>query len=212
MTWKLCVFYVIICVVMPSWAQTKSESLSGTTRVYFQALESRCVLIGCSVVFSGALEDTTYERGDIVGISGSVVVYLVGEGKAKRLAPGFKVGILKDSGAGLQMTAVPDFVYAKSSGGSMARSILASEESDTKGMRSVVVQFDSASIGLMRDVSQAKTVFFVYSRGARGLDVVVPVDFSVVAATFAGEIVTRKRDPREGQAFERCLGQLAEQK
>jgi len=112
----------------------------------------------------------------------------------------------------METTAVHDFVYAKSSGGSMAKNILASDESDTKGMRGVVVQFDTASTGLMRDVSKAKTVSFVYSRCPHGLDVVVPVDFSVVGSSFAGENMTRRRDRREGQAFKRCLGQLAEQK
>jgi len=198
----------VVAATLPTWAQDRSETLEGTSRVHFQALESRGALIGCSVVFSGAVTDTTYERGDVVAITGSVAVYVVGEGSTKRLAPSFKFGVHKLTAAGLVPTKVPDFVYAKTSGGSLSRSILASEESDTKGMRRVALDFDAATVGLLRDVGQAKTVSFAYSRGTGGLDMVVPVDFAVVDSTFVGEKIVRQRDPREGQAFDRCVSQL----
>jgi hypothetical protein len=189
-------------------AQSELGTLSGTSKVYFQRLESRGILNGCSVVFNGAVQDSAYEQGELVAFSGNVTVHSVGEGKNIRLAPGLKFGVFRLTTSGLVATAAPSFVYAKTSAGTTAKSVLGSAETDTKGMLTTVLDFAPSSIGLIVDVSAAKTVTFAYSRGERGLDVSVPVDFSVVDSKMSGETVTRTQSPREARAFKSCFDEL----
>ncbi len=124
------------------------------------------------------------------------------------IGPALRVGVFRIGADGSMVPATPDYVYAEGSEGTIARTIIDSTPSDQPGYRLALVRLDTPIFGLIADASRARTVVIGYSRGPKGMDQRVPIDFSVVDTNILEGKVVRTRSQVQGQEFEKCFTRL----
>lgn len=207
---------VIACfTAQASLAIAEDDSLIyGTHRVVFQPIRSSGVLQGCSLVYTAVIADHVYKNGSLVAINGNVSIYQGGK-KGGNVGLNLKIGI-NDFVSPKASFSGPYFAYLQTENETTAKSLHEAFDGEN-GYRFFVFHLNEASTKLIVEMVDTGKVTIAFNRKKGGIDVLVPVDLTVIDAEYQGEgnvftgKVVRKHSNEGPLQFLSCVGEVLEQ-
>lgn len=189
------------------------SSIYGTHRVVFQPIRSSGVLQGCSLVYTAVVADHVYRKGSLVAINGNVSVYQGDQGgkKGGNVSLNLKIG-LNDFDSPDAPFAGPYFAYLQTANETTAKSFHEAFDGE-KGYRFFVFHLNETSAKLIVEMVDTGKVTIAFNRKKGGIDVLVPLDLTVIDAEYRGEgnVFTRKRSNEGPIQFLSCVGDILKQ-
>ena len=173
---NLVVGMVLLCTSLISVAA--DDSIFGTHWVKFQPIQAGGSLKGCQLVFLAVTADRIYLNGNQVAVNGSIVL----RGSDKGLGLALKVG-LKDMTLGTQFER-PAFAYLQTPSASTAKAKQQSFDGEDGYKMFVYSGTDKEILELLRELMDAGKVTIGYNRRKNGMDVLVPLDLTVVDSEY----------------------------
>ena len=184
-------------------AATDEESVYGTHWVQFQPIQVQGEMQGCQVTFLTVAADRAYLDGAQVTVNGSIVFRLINNTPALML----KVG-LKDIQENTAFER-PHFAYLQTSTASTAKAEQQVIDGDPGYKLFVYRATDPAVLEVLKEMLSSRQASIGYNRKADGIDVVVPLDLSVVDSTYTDDLrVMRTRSQAVAAAFARCTSDV----
>ena len=178
----------------------------GTHSVVFQPGQSSGVLHSCTLVYRTVQADYAYRNGSPVVIVGNIGVR---QFDAKMVLT-LKIGV-KDLAVQNAPFTRPYFAYLQTPNATTAKSVHITDDGD-EGFRLITVGLSEASNNLLIEMLQSGKVTIGFNREKGGLDVLVPIDLTVLDAEYPGSgKVVRKRSNETITRFIGCYEDLLNQ-
>ncbi len=193
---------MLACTVLS--VKAADDSVFGTHWVRSQPVQVGGQLEGCSLVYLAVQADRVYLNGDQVAINGSLVLR---SAQGNSLGLMLKIG-LKNMTKGSPLER-PNFAYIQTASGTSAsakQQILDGDE----GYRLFIYNAkDPAIFKMIEDLTNNSKVSIGYNRKKDGMDVIVPLDLTVVDSEYtADQRVIRKNSPESILGFSDCVVKL----
>lgn len=194
-----------------AWGQDLS-ALTGTIGIESDTASRQGQFAGCTLNYRAAVLDYTYRKGALTGVSGSFNLNLMRD-RAGQKAVGalLKVGVKQILPPTNLQNEAPAFAYLASEQGTTAKSVIASDISDTPGYRVFALRVDEALIKLIGDILDGSPVTLYYSRTADGLDVKVPLDMRVIDSKAGPAGLEPVRSDSTLHGFAACFQRLGQE-
>jgi hypothetical protein len=184
-------------------AAPEGDSLFGTHWVQFQPVQVRGELRGCELVYLSVVADHAYLEGWQVAVNGSISVRSIGD----RLALVLKVG-LRSLGLDGPFER-PAFAYMQTENWSTAKAV--HQIADGEGGYKILMYslLDNNALQVLSELVGSGHMMIGYNRTADGLDVLVPIDITVVDSLYTDDgKVVRQRSPSVAGGFADCVSDL----
>lgn len=179
-------------------------SVFGTNSVSFAPIQVGGSLRGCTLVYEAVAADHAYLGGDPVQAVGNLTVHV----QDLNVTLALKLGVRSILGRGQRFEA-PYFAYLQSANSSTAKLRHVSGDGE-EGFRLFIVRLDDQALKVLMEALQARKVVVGFNRNENGLDVLVPVDLTVVKTDSSGDKVVRTRSSEPTQAFGQCVLKVVE--
>lgn len=182
------------------------RSVFGTHWVKYEPVQVAGELKGCSLVFTTVTADRAYLNGNWVALNGSIGLRTVENGPLGVVVT-LKLG-LKDlqSNNGFER---PFFAYLQTAKGSTAKAPQAAVDGDLGYKLFTYRAVEPAVAAVLGDFVEASGVTIGYNRRKDGVDVLVPLDFTVVDSEItASNEVIRKRSDAVVTEWATCVSKL----
>jgi len=191
---------------VPLNAIAADDSVFGTHWVKFQPIQVGGSLQGCELVFLVVTADRVYLNGNPVALNGSISLRGTDNGG---LGLALKLG-LKDMTRESPFER-PAFAYLQTESVSTARAKQQSFDGD-KGYKIFVYSVsDKTVLETLKELMGAGKVSIGYNRKNGGMDVLVPLDLTVVDSEYTpSQKALRKHSPTAALGFSDCTGKVAE--
>jgi hypothetical protein len=174
-------------------------SLFGTNSVSFAPLQVGGSLRGCTLVYEAVVADHAYLGGNPVQAVGNLTVYVQDPSVTLALKLGVRSILGRD-----QRFEAPHFAYLQSANSSTAKLRYVSGDGE-EGFGLFIVRLDDQALKLLMETLQARKVVVGFNRKEGGLDVLVPLDLTVVKTASSGDKAQRTRSSEPVQAFGQCV-------
>jgi hypothetical protein len=200
---SLVVGMVLLCTSLISAAA--DDSIIGTHWVEFQPVQAGGSLTGCQLVFLAVTADRVYLNGNPVGVNGTIAL----QGSDNNLLLMLKAG-LKDLTLGTPFER-PAFAYLQTPSASTAKAEQQSADGEGGYKLFVYRATDEEVLRLLQEMMDAGKVTIGYNRKKGGLDVLVPLDLTVVGSEYTkNEKVLRKHSYDALTGFTDCCVKVIE--
>ena len=183
-------------------ALAADTSVYGTHWVKYQPIQVAGSLEGCQIVFLAVTADRAYLNGDTVAANGSLVL---------RNTNGTPAGLLFTLKLGLRNMNQnaeferPAFAYVQTPSSSTAKAAQTALDGDPGYRLFAYRALDPEILGTLKDVISSKPITIGYSRSIGGMDVLVPLDLTVVDSEYSEQQeVLRKISPDVLKEFAQC--------
>lgn len=184
-----------------SGAQGLSD-LNGTYQVAFAPMQSGGRLQGCSLVFKAIAEDHVYQSGRPILLVGNVTVYTAPDKKGFALAVKLGIGDPLNTAAPFEAPAV---AYLQTRSANTASALADSQPSDIPGYRMFVYRItDESTMTVMKEMLESNSVTIGFNRHRGGLDLLVPIDLSVIDTVHDGKGFKRQHSPQAVLQYSEC--------
>ena len=182
----------------------EDTSIFGTNSVSFVPLQVGGGLRGCTLVYEAVAADHVYSGGDPVVVVGNIAVHSQDMNVTLALKIGIRGLLSRD-----QRFQAPIFAYLQTDNSSTAKLRHVSADGD-EGFRLFIVRLDDEATKLLAETIQAGRVTVGFNRKENGLDVLVPVDLTVVNSVVSGSRVVRTRSGDATKQFMKCVLDVVE--
>jgi hypothetical protein len=183
----------LLIVTSSVFGADEERSVFGTHWVKYEPVQVAGELKGCSIVFTTVTADRAYLSGNWVALNGSIGLRAVQDGPLGVLLT-FKLG-LKDlqSDNGFER---PFFAYLQTAKGSTAKAPQVTVDGDPGYKLFTYRVVEPAVAALLGDFIETPGVTIGYNRRMDGIDVMVPLDFTVVDSeiTPSNEVIRKRSD------------------
>ena len=184
------------------------SSLVGTMEVEFQPMQSAGIKEGCTLVYHVVGQDWAYRKGSLISLAGNIA-YTANEHRTN-LGLVLKIGAMDslDPSARLEP---PFFAYIQTPHGTTARSKFVQADGEP-GFRLFTYLLDGDTMKVLADISSGALVTIGFNRNKGGLDVLIPLDLSVVESRVSadGSIKHRRSDEMLLQFLD-CVTEITSQ-
>lgn len=196
---------LLLTLVVFAHAQT-DDSIAGTHAVTFQPTQVGGTLVGCALVYRVVQFDHAYLGGQPIVAVGNIGIHQSGGTMALTL----KVGVKPITGSSPFVS--PTFAYLQTKSVSTAKVKQKAREVE-KGFRYIVYSFFEPPVQqVINDMLESGKVTLAFNRKVNGMDVFVPIDFSVIDATYpGGNKVARVKSKETMNDFSVCYQKLLDQ-
>ena len=188
-------------------ADSSDTDIYGTYAVKFEPVMVQGKLQSCGLRFTAITQSSAYEDGAVYGVTGTILLSLNGGGKnivAGLKVVNNKVNLMKPDAAPVPKK--PYFAYlATTKGINNADGLLESADSDTAGGIFSVFRFDKNFTEIFHQILNTGTISVAFNLKKGGMDIVVPLDFTVAAVNEKGK---RTKSPVMMQEFSKCTSTL----
>jgi len=200
---SLSFFLLVLGVVFPAICSANDTSVFGTHWARFQPIQKEGSLTGCQITFVAAIADHTYLNGDEIIANGSIVL----QGGSNGLTFALKLG-RENATAGTSFEP-PAFAYTQTPNASTAK-VKQKAFSSGNGYKVFVYNaLDSAVMQTLEDMLALKSITIGYNRHAGGMDVLLPLDLTVVDSEYTKQQeVIRKISSGTLDGFAQCAGTI----
>ena len=204
----LCLITAAIVAIAVTPAQAIDPSIFvGTIDVQFQPMQSAGVKEGCSLVYRAIQQDIAYQQGKLIAISGSIVFISSNEGTP---ALGLKVAtinLLDDHATPKR----PYFAYIQTPHGTTAGSkVFQADSPDMPGGKIFTFNLDEDAMKVMGDIHNGSQVTIGFNRTKGGMDVLVPLDLSVIESTVSDTGYNRRHSDETIDQFSSCVLEISQ--
>jgi hypothetical protein len=174
--------------------------------VKYEPVQIEGSLKGCSVVFTTVTADHAYLNGDWVALNGSIGLRAVKDGPLG-LVLTLKIG-LKEVQSGKPFER-PHFAYLQTAHGSTANAPQAAVDGDP-GYRLYTYRAVEPSVAaVLKDLADKPEISIGYNRRKDGVDILVPLDLTVVDSEYTkSQEVIRKRSREVVDQWANCVSSL----
>ncbi len=182
--------------------QAADTSVYGTHWVKYEPIQVADSLEGCQIVFLAVTVDRAYLNGDTVAANGAIVLRNTNATLAGLLFT-LKLGLRNMN----QNTAFerPAFAYLQTPSGSTAKAEQTALDGDPGYRLFAYRALDPQVLDTLKDLISSKPVTIGYSRNVGGMDVLVPLDLTIVDSEYsAKQEVIRKVSPEVLKEFAQC--------
>lgn len=186
------------------WAQ-EDTSIFGTNSVSFVPLQVGGGLRGCTLVYEAVAADHAYSGGDPVVVVGNIAVHL----QDMNVTLALKIGVRSLLGRDQRFQA-PYFAYLQTDNSTTARLRHVSADGD-EGFKLFIVRLDDQATKLLAEALQTGRVTAGFNRKENGLDVLVPIDLTVVNSVVSGNRLLRTRSGDATKQFAKCVLDVVDQ-
>ena len=194
-----------ILLMLCSHALAFDNSVFGTHWVKFQPTTVEGKLNGCSLTYLAVQSDRVYKNGDPVIVNGSILL----SNTDKAIGLMLKVG-LKDFSPPTSKFERPNFAYLKGKNQNTAAATISSVPGDEGYSLYVYSITDSAVQSVFSDLLSGQASI-AFNRKPGGMDVVVPLDLSVVDSEYTNDYkVKRQISNSAATSFNECALTLIE--
>jgi len=202
---------ILACILVAPFSHAQDlrhiPGLVGTMEVSHHRQQVGGVLEGCSMVFRAVFLDFAYRQGRPAVIAGNFTFYVQGPGAAFLT---IKAGV-KDLMPADAPIEAPANAYVQTKNGTSASAKGKAADSDMAGFRMWVLPITEKISALIGDVLDGKEVTLGISRKPGGLDVLIPLDLSVVETITTTEGgLKRKRSTDSLRQFTECFIEVSE--
>jgi hypothetical protein len=182
------------------------RSIFGTHWVQFEPVQVAGTLIGCSLTFVTVTADRAYLGGSPVALNGSISLRNLQQGP-QGLGLTLKLGLNEiQSGKGFVR---PAFAYLQTESGTTAKASQASTDGDPGYKLFTYRAAESSVMSVLKDLIGSSKVTIGYNRNKDGIDVLVPLDLTVVDSQYSGaQEVLRKRSPEVASQWGKCISSV----
>ncbi len=192
----------IAAAFLTASAAAEDHSVFGTHWVKFEPVQIAGDLKGCSLVYLAVTADRAYLNGDTVAVNGSVQIR-DRDGTAGGLMMTLKVG-LKELASDQQFQR-PAFAYLQTGAGSTAKANQVPLDGDPGYKLFAYRALDPQVAETLKGVLTNNSIAIGYNRKADGIDVLVPLDLTVVDSEYTDDqTVHRKRSSDVLVNFSAC--------
>lgn len=180
-------------------AAAEDESVFGTHWVQFQPLQVQGEMQGCQVTFLTVAADRAYRDGAQVAVNGSIALRLINKTPALTL----KVGLKEiQSNAAFER---PQFAYLQTATGSTSKAEQQIIDGDPGYKLFVYRATDAAVVQVLKELLSSRKATIGYNRKVDGIDVLVPLDLTVVDSEYTEDLkVKRVRSQEVAASFVSC--------
>ncbi|MEO7861758.1 MAG: hypothetical protein ABIU05_15250 [Nitrospirales bacterium] len=206
--------YLIAAAIVASTANPLQaldlSSLTGTTEVQFQPMQSAGIKEGCTLVYRAVGRDYTNRKGNLISLAGNVG-YQTNK-QRNNVVLSLKIGMIDSLDHGARPEA-PFFAYLQSPHGTTAKSELVQFDSpDMPGFRVFVYELDEDVLKVYKDIVDGVPVTIGFNRRKGGLDVLVPLDLNVAESMITADgSIKRRRSNEMLLEFLECVTDVTEQ-
>ncbi len=162
---------------------------------------------GCTLVYRTIGQDFAYRQGKLIALSGNIVYVISNQGVP---ALGLKIATINV----LDEHAKPEppyFAYLETTNGTTAKSkFLHSDSPDTPRARYFSFQLDEGVQKVMGDIATGSKAIIGFNRKKGGLDVLVPLDLSVIESTASDLGFNRRHSDETLHLFRSCVREVTE--
>ena len=164
------------------------KSIFGTHEVVFQPGQSGGKLHSSSLVYRAVVADFAYRNGRPNVIVGNIAVSLYNS----KLALTLKIGVKELEGANTPFER-PHFAYLQTKNHTTAKIPFGTMDGDN-GFRLIIWNLEGPAIDLVMEMAKTGTVTIGFNRNEDGLDVLVPIDLTVINSDYtpAGEVIRQR--------------------
>ena len=196
---------VMACVIILS-ASASAEVPIGTISAKGYPVTNGAELTGCSIEFNNTHSDRVYVPSKLIGVYGSITLTASERGAVYGLKVVVQDITMGPSGVTLIPNAPYDINLASSSGISTYDIKKTQVESTTPGGKFAVLPFVDKKIEkMMEEIAATQKAIILFNREKGGMDVRVPVDFTVSDTNSDGKPV---RNNSAMQDYMKCQLQL----
>jgi len=209
--WKqLCLIATALTIIAVNHIHALDPSaLTGTMEVQFHPMQMAGIKQGCTLVYRTIGQDFAYRQGKLIALSGNIAYVISNQG-----VPGLGLKIatinILDEHAKPEP---PNFAYIETPNGTTAKSkFLHIDSPDTPGARYFSFQLDESALKVMGDIATGSKVTIGFNREKGGLDVLVPLDLSVIESTAAENPLgfNRRHSDETLHQFRSCVLEVSE--
>lgn len=194
----------LTCLLRPVVLAQDDGSVFGTNSVSFVPIQVGGSLRGCTLVYEAVVADHAYLSGNPVQAVGNLTVHV----QDLNVTLALKLGVRSVLGRDQRFEA-PYFAYLQSTNSSTAKLRYVSGDGD-EGFRLFIVRLDDQALKVLMEALQVRKVVVGFNRVESGLDVLVPVDLTVVKTDSLGDKAVRTRSIEPVQAFGQCVLKVVE--
>jgi hypothetical protein len=179
------------------------ESMYGTYSVTFQPMQRQGELESCSLVYNIVQPDFAYLNGRVVVANGNISFTVLNGMPALTMKVGVKEVL------GNQKMVRPNFAYLQTANYSTAKVKQQTMEGDDGYRLFLYPLTDSSAMKLFNEMMDSKEITLAFNREKDGMDVMMPIEFSVGETKINGEQVERIRTEETMRNFIDCIGRLS---
>jgi hypothetical protein len=196
----------LLLLTPAAFAADEDRSVFGTHWVKYEPVQVAGELKGCSLVFTTVTADRAYLNGNWVALNGSIGLRAVQDGPLGVVLT-LKLG-LKDLQSGKEFER-PFFAYLQTANGSTAKAPQAAVDGDPGYKLFTYRAVEPAVAAVLGDFIKTPGTTIGYNRRKDGVDVLVPLDFTVVDSEItASNEVVRKRSDAVVVEWATCVSKL----
>jgi hypothetical protein len=187
-------------------AADDTKSVFGTHWVKYEPVQVGGTLKGCSVVFTTVTADRAYLNGSWVALNGSIGLRAVQDGPLGLILT-LKIG-LKEIQTGKPFER-PNFAYLQTANGSTAKAPQTAFDGDPGYKLYTYRPFEPSVAAVLKDLADRPELTIGYNRIKDGIDVLVPLDLTVVDSEYTQlQEVIRKRSREVVDQWSTCVTRL----
>ena len=179
--------------------------LAGTYSVQFVPMQVAGVQTGCTLVFKAIAVDYVYAHGEPLFLTGNIAY--VASREKKNIVLGLKLG-LRDALNPQHVLGLPPIAYLQTGSVNTAHDQVGMRMHGEPGYALYVYRLNDSTVKLLGEMISTSKVTIGFNRKKGGMDILAPIDLTVVDTYQAGSETKRKHSPEATQEFTACVTEV----
>jgi hypothetical protein len=182
-----------------------NKSVFGTHWVEFQPIQMSGDLKGCQLVYMAVAPDHASSAGDWIAVNGSIILRDMDKGP-KGILLVLKIGLKNLTAPTNPPFVRPNFAYLQTAHGSTAKAPQVPADGDNGYKLFTYRGAEDGVASVIGDIADTSSITIGYNRKDGGMDVLVPLDLTVVQSDYndAQEVI-RKTSPEVLDKWAQCV-------